>query len=477
MIKTIRLRNFRGYRNAELPLKPLTVLLGPNSAGKSSFGQALAALSYANWNYPGGQNVSLTPKSMKEVDLWPVDLGSYSDLVTSGVSDKVFIGLETSEGWVEYGFGPVEGETDQSLRLSFISHPGRPETTGIQKPAIEEIPAPLAGASNVSSELVSVMQVPYDLRLTRKPGQLWVDGTGKSTRVTLDGLLLTALQHSDAGTPFYVERGAREDLRTFFEGVSYLRAARKRPTRLDRDGVAEPQKIGHEGEYAASILHELASSTSLIPARFPNKIPETVEEAATVIDVPWREENLTVLTALNKWLEHLSLASSVVGDRSPRESGSIETKVTLFPGAGQRNITEVGYGVSQVLPILLLGLTQRMPSTLIVELPEAHLHPRAQAALADFFCAQVTAGSHILVETHSEMFFHRLRLRAAMNAEFMKDIAIYFCDAPTAELGCTSPRPIRLDIGESIPWPSGFLQEGWEMEEQISAIREARRKV
>src|SRR5207302_320043 len=88
-ISAIRLRNFRGFEETEIELKPLTVLLGPNSSGKSSFGQALAALSHAHWLNPNaGSQASLTPAAV-QADDWPVELGVTPDLRTRGKSGPV----------------------------------------------------------------------------------------------------------------------------------------------------------------------------------------------------------------------------------------------------------------------------------------------------------------------------------------------------------------------------------------------------
>lgn len=72
------------------------------------------------------------------------------------------------------------------------------------------------------------------------------------------------------------------------------------------------------------------------------------------------------------------------------------------------------------------------------------------------------------------MFFHRLRLRAAQDPELMTKIAVYFIDAPT-DGGCSTPRAVGLGYEEELRWPEGFLQEAWETETQISAVREAQR--
>ena len=76
-------------------------------------------------------------------------------------------------------------------------------------------------------------------------------------------------------------------------------------------------------------------------------------------------------------------------------------------------IADVGFGVSQLLPILVIGLRSGRASLLILEQPEIHLHPRLQANLADFLLTLAASGRRIIVETHSDHFINRLRRRIA----------------------------------------------------------------
>ena len=175
------------------------------------------------------------------------------------------------------------------------------------------------------------------------------------------------------------------------------------------------------------------------------------------------------------WFEYLGLARNVETRGSRRSPERIDVKVALHDPGAWRDITEIGFGISQVLPVLVGGLLQKEGGLFIVDLPEAHLHPKPQAELADFFCSLALSGRPCLVETHSEMFFHRLRLRAAMNSELMEKIAVYFCDPPAPDGLCRSPRRVGLSFEDELKWPQGFLQEAWEMESEISIIREARR--
>jgi len=139
-------------------------------------------------------------------------------------------------------------------------------------------------------------------------------------------------------------------------------------------------------------------------------------------------------------------------------------------------LVEVGFGNSQVLPVLTAGLLQPEGSLFVVDLPEAHLHPRPQADLADFFCSLALSGRFSLVETHSEIFFDRLRLRAEMDDDLKNKIAVYFIDKPGDDGLCRQLRPVGLGLDEQFEWPAGFFQEALLNEEQIEAVRQSKRQ-
>lgn len=193
--------------------------------------------------------------------------------------------------------------------------------------------------------------------------------------------------------------------------------------------------------------------------------------------IGWQERVTTLQHATSEWLQHLGLAGQAQVSGSERYgSEHVDIRMTLQSGGKSRDITEVGFGISQVLPVIIGALLQTKGSLFIVDLPEAHLHPRPQAEIADLFCSLAMCGRSALVETHSEMFFHRLRLRAAMDPELMKRIAVYFVDAPNADGTCRPPREVGLSFDEELTWPAGFLQEALESEIQIKSVRKARTK-
>ena len=75
-----------------------------------------------------------------------------------------------------------------------------------------------------------------------------------------------------------------------------------------------------------------------------------------------------------------------------------------------RNLIDVGYGISQVLPTLTEMFRDNGPSTFLLQQPEVHLHPSAQAALGTLFCQIAAGGKQLVVETHSDYLIDRVRM-------------------------------------------------------------------
>ena len=95
---------------------------------------------------------------------------------------------------------------------------------------------------------------------------------------------------------------------------------------------------------------------------------------------------------------------------------------------GDQNIVDVGFGISQVLPILVEGLTMHQGSMLILEQPEIHLHPKMQMDIADFLIMLAQQGKHLIIETHSDHIINRIVRRAVENCSLRDMIGIYFVE-------------------------------------------------
>jgi predicted ATPase len=123
-------------------------------------------------------------------------------------------------------------------------------------------------------------------------------------------------------------------------------------------------------------------------------------------------------------------------------------------------LTDVGFGLSQVLPVVTL--LQYVPdgSTVILEQPEIHLHPLAQAGLADVIIQAATARKmQVIIESHSEHLLLRLQRRIAEETISANDVKLYFCDAPRGKSTLT---PLDLDLfGNINNWPENFMGDAF----------------
>ncbi|NOY26915.1 MAG: DUF3696 domain-containing protein [Oligoflexia bacterium] len=125
---------------------------------------------------------------------------------------------------------------------------------------------------------------------------------------------------------------------------------------------------------------------------------------------------------------------------------------------GQRaNIVDVGFGISQVLPMLVLAYFVPRGSVIIAEQPEIHLHPRAQVGLAELM-VQVAQERNVqfIVETHSEHIFRRLQFLIADEKIGPDTCRMYFVDG--ADDGKAELRRLQVDqFGRINNWPEHFF--------------------
>ena len=139
------------------------------------------------------------------------------------------------------------------------------------------------------------------------------------------------------------------------------------------------------------------------------------------------------------------------------------------PSSARVLITDVGFGVSQILPVLALCYYVPEGSIILLEQPEIHLHPAVQAGLADVFVDAIrTRKVQIIVESHSEHLLRRLQLHLAKEAIAPKDTALYFCEMANGRSILT-----HLDVdpyGSITNWPKDFFGDAFgEMAEMTRA--------
>jgi predicted ATPase len=133
-----------------------------------------------------------------------------------------------------------------------------------------------------------------------------------------------------------------------------------------------------------------------------------------------------------------------------------ELRVRAPGGTTSVPIIDVGFGVSQVLPVLVQAFYADPESTVLLEQPEIHLHPAAQSVLGDALLAAVKRdGVQLVVETHSEHLLHRIQRRIAEEQITKDDVALYFVETTH---GRSEIHELKVDdYGNIANWPQDFF--------------------
>jgi predicted ATPase len=121
--------------------------------------------------------------------------------------------------------------------------------------------------------------------------------------------------------------------------------------------------------------------------------------------------------------------------------------------------TNVGFGLTYVLPVVVACLTAGPGSLLLIENPEAHLHPRGQTAMATLTALAAKAGAQVIVETHSDHVLNGLSIAVKNGILPAEDTAILFFRRPPGQLGADFVQPRLGSNGRLSEWPEGFFDE------------------
>lgn len=246
--------------------------------------------------------------------------------------------------------------------------------------------------------------------------------------------------------------GAADFVQAFFANqLKYLGPLRDEPKPVyPLAGSVDPKDIGFKGENTAAVL-EVHRNIQI------QYIPCSV---FSMLNDSFNSQQTTLEEAVLDWLEYLGVAHGI----RTYDKGKLghELKVSTLGSESLHDLTHVGVGVSQVLPILVQSLLSEPGSTLIFEQPELHLHPRVQTRLADFFVSMTMIGKQCIIETHSEYMINRLRYMSAVieGEKISNDVILYFVEK---EKGYSEYRPIHINkYGVIEDWPQGFFDENEE---------------
>jgi energy-coupling factor transporter ATP-binding protein EcfA2 len=398
------IEHVRSFAEAQdIPIRPLTLLVGENSSGKSTF-LAVASALFEQDRFP------LRPSFNES----PFNLGTFETIATYkagryGRDESFTIGFSAG----------TEGEPDyRMVKGTYVRNRGKPILSRLQGKSslgsieIEMRDDQLSGSVTVHS---SKGAPPASVKVRNVPDahkMLSIIPGGLSTLLFLatreSGKELGAVNHQAL---WEMDRS----LRPPFAHTSAFAPIRTRPKRT-YDELSED--YSPEGDHVPKLL-----------ARLQNEEPQS-------------EPARRVREAIVKFGQESGLFRDVEVKKLGKGSDD-PFQVQVVVGGPKVNLMDVGYGVSQALPVIVQSVLHRQQSLLLVQQPEVHLHPRAQAALGTFFAELASTGNNtLLIETHSDYLIDRVRQEVAKGTLDASQVLILFFHKPRIE---TTVYPIHLD--------------------------------
>lgn len=494
MLTRFRVRNFKAFADTgSIELKPLTLLSGINSAGKSSLIQSLLLLKQTLESAPSsalspgkgawleqslGDNfndfIYGRPALGNATLTYDLTFAYQPDNVPDLYADcqRLFEDMEQP-----FPLGKITVEIEVTFAWGAFGHRGRP-TVRVSALAIalmvgdlalvglEISPTGTAGMYRVSQQPEKTADFLKDLDFW----QLEIDGLSNflpdsliiNLQQTLPLYPIPVLQQTlPLYTPIPVSfaklfRNLFSTIRyDLSEQVYYLNSFREPPARIYTTGQTSSAILEPNGRNFAEVLWQLSEE----PVYFVH---------------PGLETERTSLADMTAYvlLQVLDLRQSVrvapaAGGRAVILEVSVET---LGQDLTSVTLADVGLGYNQILPVVIQGLLTPPGGLVVFEQPEIHLHPDVQAKLVQFFVGLAKAGRRVLVETHSSHMIEHLCLEIAQDDTnwLAHNAQTLFIHAPDTVHKSAHIESIEITpYGEILNWPPSFLPDVAALDEEI----------
>ena len=443
MLNRLNLENFKAWREADLTFGKVTGFFGTNSAGKSSLLHLLLLLKQTRNATDRGIVLDFGgPAHM-------VNLGTFEDIVhqhdkTKAISwllDWTLPETLTIADPLEPSATPLLEDSRLEIRYAVGLHNKRPSP--------RELAYRFADAEFRMQPKARPRQ---EFRLTTDhPGFSFVRNPGRAwpLRQPLKAYLFPSQAKS-----YFQNTGFLGDFELAYEGlmdsIYYLGPLREHPRREYHWAGSSPEDVGQRGERTIDAI--LAASGG-----------------GETWSLGYRRRRMSFQEIIAHWLYKLGLIYDFQVEEIAKGSNLYRAMVEMSSSGVTTPLTDVGFGVSQVLPVLVLLYYVPEGSTVLMEQPEIHLHPAVQSALADVMLNVAEVRNvQIVVESHSEHLMQRLQRRVAEERASFEDVKLYFV---SSNRGRSHLSDLHLNRwGEIENWPEKFF--GDEMGE-IAAITEA----
>ena len=453
-VKAFRLTNFMAFGEWEnendgwIELRPITLLFGRNSSGKSTI---LRALRFLRQSLDGGPDGAPFVYSSPD----GVDVGGFLALAHRAPGKRPrynpFTYREKYPNWdsgrkVSFDFRVVLSATDTAKLGDVLGDSARQSSSLEFKLSLSY--GYLADQKRVGLMAFAMALIqPLDsedsrvviLTAVRVPHQRFDESSPKGWKFDSDFLF------PPEDTPLIVEPvdekfGVYKDDKTFFLETDLTKTTGFLPSLA---GEPEHRRLRTENsDFADNLLQALSKEIRGFLEKIEHVRPIRPEPLrifmlddaeqelwqnqgrAAYLRLLRKDLSGSETEALDTWLSALELGQRVrvhdllkrVDGRPEAHLAAIASTVTIVePSGNEIDLRDVGYGAAQVIPVIVQSLLAQEGTLTLIEQPELHLHPQAQAALGDLFIDRVHGSSdaRFLIESHSEHLLLRLRRRIA----------------------------------------------------------------
>lgn len=447
MIQELTLKNFKSFKKLDsFKINNLTIIAGKNSCGKSSILQSLLLLKQTLIKRDGGQleleGEYLTFSSLKEVSFSMPSInraGIGYEFLVSDHSRKGFINLSFSNSKKLEHYLPTVSE----FKVEVHNKDGKNKKVNLLNYKIKKENSPEfihslfenAQMEMGDTETVLSSFYPTDFSLHFKQ-------SSKNGAVRVDKMSFPI------DFFFMNEKQLTNTLVKDISNIKYLGPLRALPKRAYVHFTEIAYELLPSGENAAHVLWARQNES-----------------------VKFKGQEYKLKEALNICIAIMGLSQEI----TPSRIGDLIYKINLKNTDCNTDVTisDVGFGYSQVIPIILMCLLSNPGDLILLEQPEIHLHPSSAANLADLFLAFTKDGRRIIVETHSAELISRLRLRVIENVTLKDKINIAFIESSSEndQQGATI-RQFNIDENGMFPeYPDGFLDESTKIADAIIKAR------
>ncbi|MFP3088985.1 DUF3696 domain-containing protein [Treponema sp. TIM-1] len=487
MLKNWKVSNFKSIYSMEAPLEfaPLTIFCGTNSSGKSSVLQSILLLQQTHLQQLQKNSKYWLPTILLNGEL--TRLGKFSEIISAARksdknNDKIAIAF-TINNYKTNFYDSFDINDEPSVSIESKIEFKLDHDTQERLPIVNYIS--ITDLNCKESKIILNYQDEH-----RRMGNYVVVSDNVQFIDNINSY--DDLSERDLGIPFFQGdfnsflpriKFKKENLNEsynknisiihdfFSKKLYYIGPLRADPKKnSDNISLFGDMGVGYQGQYTADFYftNKDKGVINLNQEYLKNNnldIKMFMEDLDKYGSAAFRK-GFSLEEYISQWLEYIDVADDI----TVNEEGNLKVK----QGEREMGLNNVGVGVSQVLPIIVQCFAAEPGSTIIIEQPELHLHPKMQSRLADFFLVMSLTGIQLIIETHSEYIIDKLRLRivqAPLDKPINKKVALYFVEKHN---GASEFKRIEInDFSVMSEWPEGFFEESMQIANDIlSAARQ-----